>query len=196
MSTDTPAKNQNGFPALIVKALKTLWSVFFSLIVVVSFCAIMYFLGAKDLALWAYSQTWDETQCEIKLATYDRQERTKTGSTSTDITFKIITSYTYRDDYGSYRGDRFHFDNWRTSYQSVKKDYAYLSSKTYLPCFYNPRNPELSVIDRSFQLSFLRLLIPLLSIGPFAYMALTYLYTLSFGPIVNRLRPKPQRSLP
>jgi hypothetical protein len=181
---------------LFITALRTLWAVFSSLVVIVGFCVIMYFTGAKDFALWVYSHTWQETQCEIRLASYDRRESSKSGSSSTNITFKIVTSYTYRDDYGSYRGDRYHFEPWRTSYQSVKQDFSHLKSNTYLPCFYSARFPELSVIDRSFQSSFLWMLIPLLSIGPFAYLALRYLLQLTLGRWVPALQPKPRRRLP
>lgn len=157
----------------VVRALATLWSILISFVVVVSFLAIVYFVGGREFYLWVNSVTWQETQCEILKATYDRQEKGEVGSSSVKISFKTIVSYRFKTDFGSYRGNRYNFSLWRTSLRSVRNDFKYLSSSKHLPCYYNPRQPEQSVISRQFQTDFLWMLIPLLSLGPFAYIALT-----------------------
>jgi len=164
--------------------------------VVCGFCAIMYFVGAKDFALWAYAKTWSQATCEIKLATYDRRWTGESVSGSGGSpSFTIITSYTFWDkNENQYRGNRFHFEPWPTGYKAFKKDKNYLTSSTHLPCYYSKNNPELSVIDRSFQLFFLFLLVPLLSIGPFAYISLRYLYANSVGKLLPQ--PRTKRFLP
>jgi hypothetical protein len=124
-----------------VRALATLWSVLISLSIVFSFLAIMFFTGGREFSLWLSSVSWQETQCEILKATYDRREKNQAGSGSVDISFKTIVSYRFQTDFGAYRGS----------------------------CY---RKPTQSVISRGFQSDFFWMLIPLLSIGPFAYMAL------------------------
>lgn len=185
----TVSKNaSNSFMSLFKTLLDTLWGIFCSLLVIAGFAGVMYFTGAKELALWASAKSWEETKCEIKLATMDRQEHKKVDSTFVKKSFRTVTKYDYVIDEGSFKGNRYNFERFRSPYKTVKTDFDYLTSAKKLPCYYNPRQPEQSVIDRSFRTTFAWLLVPLLSIGPFAYMALEYLYKLTFGNLLRLAR--------
>lgn len=165
-----------------------LWRVFAALLVIVSFIAILYFTGARETWLWLNAKTWEEAQCQIDQVFSGRKEKPATGSTSWSVRFKVSASYRYRTDYGAYVGDRYDFRGiWDNSYQSVKKDLEYLRNNTSVPCYFNPRNPKQSVINRSYQFDALIMFIPLLSLGAFAYLAFVSLLG-SFG-----IRRKPER---
>jgi len=174
----------------IAAAMAWLWSIFVSLVVVVGVVAILYFVGGRDIALWTSSYTWQPAQCEILKATYDRKETSEAGSTSVKISWRTVVKYQFRDDYGHYTGNRYDFSLWRTSLSKVRKNHAHLSSSKYIPCYYNSRNPQQSVISRKFPADLLWTLVPLLSLGPFAYMA--------FMNILSKLRrpKKVKRFLP
>ena len=155
----------------IVLVLNWLWSVVLSLVIIGGIVGILYFTGARETWLWLNAMTWEQTQCEIDRVYNGRQERTEgAGSTSVKISFKVSASYRYRNDFGAYVGRRYDFKRFRGSFQSVKKDLNYLRSNATVPCYYNPRKPEQSVINRGFQTSFFFILIPILSLGIFAYM--------------------------
>jgi len=173
----TESESKKDHPIIVV--LNKIWIVFFCLVVIAAFVGIMYFTGAREFSYWVRSFVWEETQCEIRLATFDRRETTSSGSSgissSKKVTFSVVTKYHFRNDDGSYVGRRYDFSRFRKGYRSVKKEWDYLASQPYIPCYYSASNPELSVINRRFQKDFLWLLVPLFSIGLFAYMALTWL---------------------
>ncbi len=154
-------------------ALAWLWSVSISLIVIAGFLVVIYFVGGRNIALWIGSATWTPAQCEILKATYDRRETSEAGSTSVKITWRTVVKYAFSNDDGHFTGNTYDFGYWRTSLRKVRKNHAHLSSAKYVPCYYNSRNPQQSVISRKFHPDFLWTLIPLLSLGPFAYMAYT-----------------------
>ncbi len=178
----------------ITAALSWVWSVFFSLLVIGTFLAIMYFTGARETWLWLNAKTWEQTQCEINQVYSGRKESTKAGSTSVKISFKVSASYTYHNEFQSFTGSRYDFRGiFTSSYQSVKDDLHYLRSNSIVPCYFNPRKPEQSVINRGFQLDFLIMLIPLFPLGMFAYMALSSLLSkLGFNRLFQK---KPKRFL-
>jgi len=180
---------------IVISALNWLWSVFASVLVIAAFILVMYFTGARETGLWLNAMTWEQTQCEIDQVYSGRQESTETGSTSTSVSFKVSAAYRYQNDFGAYVGNRYDFRGmFRSSYQSVKKDLDYLRNNSSVPCYYNPRKPEQSVINRGFQTDFLIALIPLFTLGLFAWMALHSLLG-KFG-ISKLFRPKKRSFLP
>lgn len=179
----------------IKSVLDWLWSVLFSLLVIGAFVGIMYFTGARETWLWLTAKTWEQTQCEIDSVYSGRQEKTEgAGSTSVSISFKVSASYRYRNDFGAFTGRRYDFRAFRSSYQSVKKDLDYLRSNSKVKCYSNPRRPEQSVINRDFQNTMLIMLVPLFSMGGFAYLALASLLE-KFG-ITRLFQRKQKRFLP
>ena len=179
----------------VASVLSWLWSVFVSLLVIVTFITVLYFTGARETWLWLNAQTWEQTQCEIDHVYSGRKEKTSAGSTSVEVSFQVSASYRYQTDYGSFIGNRYDFKGiFPSSYQAVKEDLNYLRSHPRVPCYFNPRKPEQSVINRGFQNDFLIMLIPLFSLGLFAYMAFTSLLT-TLG-IRKLWQTKPKRFLP
>lgn len=195
MNTDAHVDSIKQLVQRVRGILDWLWGVFSSLLIIVAFAVIMYFTGARDTVLWLNAKTWEQTHCEIDQVYSGRREKTEAGSTSVSISFKISASYRYRTDYGSFSGNRYDFKGiLRSSYRSVKQDLQYLRTNPTVPCYYNPRKPEQSVINRGFQLDFLIMLLPLCTLGVFAYMALQSLLN-RFG--INKLiQPKKRGFLP
>lgn len=171
------------------------WRVVTSLLVITAFVAVMYFTGARETFLWLNAMTWQETQCEIDAVYSGRRESGKSGSKSGSVSFKVSASYRYRNDYGRFVGSRYDFKGmFGSSYQSVQNDLHYLRNNARVPCYYNPRKPEQSVINRQFQIDSLIMLLPLFTLGLFAYMALCSLMRM-LG-IRRLVQPKKRGFLP
>jgi len=179
----------------VISVLSWVGDVFVSLLLIALFVSVLYFTGAREVWLWLNAMTWEQTQCEIDQVYSGRQESSEAGSTSVNISFRVSASYRYRNDFGTFMGNRYDFKGiFRSSYQSVKQDLNYLRKNNLVACYYNPRKPDQSVINRGFQWDFLIILLPMLTLGPFAYMALHSL--LKKLGIKKLMRPKQRGFLP
>lgn len=124
-----------------------------------SLLSLLYFVGGREVLLWAQAMRWVETTCVVKLASLDSH----TDNEGSEY-YRLRTSYTYRDEVDVYQGRRFDFsiDAGSSEYGRMAKKVRYLKNNPELPCYYNPSNPDQSVIDRGFHASMFFTLIPFL----------------------------------
>lgn len=143
-------------------ALNALWSIALFLIVGGALLALLYFVGGRDFYLWVSAQQWIETECTIQSASVGSQtSRSDSGSKTTR--YRVNTNYWFLDESDVVQGNRYNFmgSGYSTGFGEKSRAVRYLNNNLKVPCFYNPKKPDQSVIDRSFNPYMLFMLIPL-----------------------------------
>ena len=147
-----------------------------ALIIGVCLLAILYFVGGRDFYLWASAKQWIETECTIQSASLHSHTSTSEDSGTTEY-YRVDTTYWFLDETDVVYGDRYDFSGNASSTDFGPKSRAvrYLKSNPTVPCYYNPRNPEESVINRSFRLYILFMFIPLVLLIMFGLIVINSL---------------------
>jgi len=153
----------------IKATLKMLWALFASVVIIGGLVGILYFVGGREAMTWISAMRWEQTTCHVlraKLVSYEGND---------DSTYyRINTSYRFTDETDKYFGDRYDFSigEGSSSRGPSARAVRYLKNNPTVPCYFNPNDPEESVIDRGFQWTFLFMLIPLVLLALFGRLAL------------------------
>jgi len=162
---------------MILKFLSKLGDVVVWSFVVLGLAVLTYFAGGRDIYLWAASKQWIETTCVVEYAALDSQT-----DSDGDEGYRVSTAYSFKDEADYFRGTRYAFNgfDWYSSnYVAPSRAVKYLKrNAAAVPCYYNPRNPDQSVIDRRFQTETLFVLVPgtILLILLFGFIHTTWFY--------------------
>jgi len=168
--------------------LAMLWTVFSSITIIGGLLAILYFVGGRETFYWLNAMTWEKTNCQVHQARIVSYKKDKSTN------YRLTTSYSFTDETDKYFGNRYDFSvgDGSSSRGPSAQAVRYLRNNQTVSCYYNPNDPEQSVIDRSFQLSFLFMLIPLILLALFGTMALGGLWRM----ITRKKRTKKQPLTP
>ncbi|MEM7588274.1 MAG: DUF3592 domain-containing protein [Acidobacteriota bacterium] len=131
-----------------------------------------YFLAWKPLSSIVAAQSWTETECVI----VSSQVATHRGSEN--YTYSIDIRYTYEVDWQTFHGDRYQFSIGSSSgYAGKARVVEAHPPGSETPCYYDPKNPERSVINRKPGIYLLWSLFPL----PFLLVGFGGLAAVAFG---------------
>lgn len=167
----------------IKAALEMLWTVFSSVAIIGGLLGILYFVGGREAMSWISAMRWQETTCQVHGAKLN-SNRDIDG----DSSYSISTSYSFIDEADKHFGNRYDFSigEGSSSRGPSARAVRYLKNNPSVPCYFNPNNPEESVIDRSFHWNFLFMIIPLVLLGLFGTMAM--------GGLIGLVRGRKQQA--
>ncbi len=144
------------------RALRALWSLVLLLLIGGALLALLYFVGGRDFYLWVSAKQWIETECNIQNASVGSQIHTSDGG-GKEQRYRVVTNYWFYDEAEVVYGNRYNFmgEGYSTGFGKKSRAVRYLNNNPKVPCYYNPHNPDQSVIDRSFNPYMLFMIIPL-----------------------------------
>jgi len=142
--------------------LKTLWSLALVVLIGVVLVVLLYWVGGREFYLWVNAKQWVETECTIQnAAVLSQTSHSEDGGTSEQ--YRVDVNYWFMDETDIIYGDRYDFGGtgYSSGYGDKSRIVKLLKRNPTVRCFYSARNPDLSVIDRSFDLFMLVSFIPL-----------------------------------